>query len=256
MAIGEKVRQTPEDNKRFYFSKEKQFAKEKMEQVQAAVREMKKSYPEILSFCAFGSMVKGTAREKTAQDAGSDIDGYLFIDFDIANKIWSKSNSSKARPLKLFYQDGFLGNILLQEVEGIYKNKFAKSFPKDKIAGRLDLHIQVLPVSQEIIDKEITRLSAAIDELDKTPQTELKELLSPITNLFAMFHLDVGGGVKNYRRYLLQKLNTLGKNGEKIWSLIIKNIEFMEQNFKLSAGRHYPKKLSQALEVYGAKELK
>lgn len=61
--------------KRFKLSGEP-FAKERLAKVKTTVDVLKREHPEILSFCLFGSMVKGKAKPE------SDIDGYLFVDAD------------------------------------------------------------------------------------------------------------------------------------------------------------------------------
>ena len=74
-----KNRPANESEKRFVLSKE-EFSRNRLEALKDGVREIKEEHPEVLSFCMFGSMVKGTAHE------GSDIDGYLYIDSELAAK--------------------------------------------------------------------------------------------------------------------------------------------------------------------------
>mgnify|MGYP003393243005 CR=1 FL=1 len=69
----EKQRPKNETKKRFVLSPE-EFSKERLAAVKGVMGEIQSKYPEVLSLCMFGSMVKGTAHKE------SDIDGYLFID--------------------------------------------------------------------------------------------------------------------------------------------------------------------------------
>jgi len=67
-----KERPDNKSDKRFLLSRE-QFSKDRIEALREEIDAMKSKYPEVLSLCLFGSMVKGTAHEE------SDIDGYLLL---------------------------------------------------------------------------------------------------------------------------------------------------------------------------------
>ena len=65
-----------------------------------------------------------------------------------------------------------------------------------------------------------------------------------------MFHLDVGGGIRKYRKAFIDELAKLGPEGERLWEETIRSTEMMENNLSLDESRHYPRTLSEAVEVY------
>ena len=67
------------DRKRFLLSASPEW-KDRIRKLQDIVYELKKEYPEIISLSLYGSLTKGYANEE------SDIDAYLNIDEDVANK--------------------------------------------------------------------------------------------------------------------------------------------------------------------------
>lgn len=70
------------------------------------------------------------------------------------------------------------------------------------------------------------------------------------TNLSAMFHLDLGGGIIKYRQYLIEKLAQMGKIGQQVWTTIIENAEMMEQHLSTNTEIHYPRTLAEAYQAY------
>jgi len=66
-----------------------------------------------------------------------------------------------------------------------------------------------------------------------------------------MFHLDVGGGIRKYRKMYIDKLVQLGPVGEKIWTDTIRSTESMENNLANNTSKRYPRTLAEAVEMYG-----
>ena len=257
------------DKKRFILSRE-QFAKDRMQTVQKEVRKLIKDHPEVLSFCMFGSMVKkGTPR------IDSDIDGYLFIDASLLGE-----NAAQVGLLETEYfknQERVSATYLQQERAAVYIAPLREQIKRDlNLDDEHVKHIRSLPVSREIIDTHLEGLLAQAHEeainqqemqawknSEPTKDASIAEKLayyerrpkqtiayiSPTLNLYAMFHLAIGDGVKQYRRYLLERLSAEGEMGEVIWKEIIGRTSLMEQG--RSSDKPYPKSLSEAVKVYG-----
>jgi hypothetical protein len=72
----------------------------------------------------------------------------------------------------------------------------------------------------------------------------------------AMFFLQIGNGIRKYRKILLDKLSTMGPLGEKVWEGIIT----AQKEFERGGGKNdeneegkkrYPETLKEAIVVYG-----
>lgn len=264
-----KVRPENGTNKRFVLSKE-DFSKERIIAVKQEVEEMKKKYPEVLSLCMFGSMVKGTAHE------GSDIDAYLYID------------SAKAAERKGVTEEEILetherldGVYLTREVAKLYILEFRNGLKEKADLEDKDVeHIRSRPISEKIINDEIKSLidyykekekvntfherlaewekkkpevGVSIDELLVYQKSRPEMPRSPsliMPDLGSMFHLEVGGGIRKYRKMFLDRLVELGPVGEKIWTNTIESTEIMENNLSTNESKRYPRTLMDAIRVY------
>ncbi len=262
-----KERPKNETNKRFVLSKET-FAQERMQAVREAVDEIKEKHDEVLSFCMFGSMTKGTAH------VGSDIDGYLFID---SERIAQKDGVPEDQVLRAIEGQSPNMTYLTEEVAKKYILEFRdsiknKSDLKDKDVG----HVRTRPISEKVIDKEIssfltyfkdldvykeastlwfknypTRGTSSVDELIAREKAKPHFPEKVSSSLSLMFHLDIGGGIKKYRKLFIKKLQELGPEGERIWTDTITSTEMMENNLSTDKTKRYPRTLAEAVEVYG-----
>lgn len=255
----EKVRQELQEltdqnkdvSKRFTLSKEG-FAVDRLEAIKNTIGEIKSSHPEVLSLTAYGSMVKGTARES------SDIDGYLFVDAESVN---GQTQT-----------DRFDNIVFSQDIQTKYQD-LARLGLKEKadLADEQVKDVLVLPISGEIIDEEIGRLlpyAQQIAEYRKAKEeAEIsgKDILDEDyphhpdneqwthanNNLSSMFHLAVGKGIEKYRGYLLDRLKTYGDAGEVVWEDIVGSVKFMEQGKSEKPFDKYPKTIQDAERIYG-----
>ena len=265
-------REDPETQKRFVLS-EQPFAKERLAVLQEVVGEIKREHPEILSLCLFGSMVKGAARLE------SDMDGYLFVDAGLVATEFKKEESAVLEKVKdrTYFIDELHKrySVLLRE-----PLKIRLSLSDEQVK-----HLRVLPVSEQLLSKELVVLEKQAQENleykkaheewkkmkpggESSEGATIPNLLSsrieheklrpkhvsrPHPSLFvhAMFHLEVGGGIRKYRKFLLEKLIEMGEEGELAWKEIIAATEMLEQNLKRDTDKHYPRNLKDALAVYG-----
>ena len=263
IASMEKERPENETDKRFVLSREG-FSRERLDALKEEVDNIKKKYPEVLSFSMYGSMVKGTAHE------GSDFDGYLFVD---AEKVAEQQHVPLEQVLDASYEND---SLFTDDIENKYRTEL-----QNKLKERLQLghnfveDIKVRPISEKIIDKEIEKMLKFYSAEEKYEQDSIKwwgdqpgmnasedELLAHenkrpqvpkyVETSFAnMFNLDVGGGIRKYRKSFIEKLLKLGERGEKIWADTIKGTEMMENNFSTDETKRYPRTLGEAVKVYG-----
>lgn len=265
-----------ESSKRFVISKD-EFARERVHALQAAFKEMQAAYPEATALSLFGSLVKGTANEK------SDIDAMLVID---PEKIRSLDDAGDDKPAVRFNRYDFhliRGNVryesmfhwprLRKDLEDTYKRIFSEKI-RDILPTLTDEQlkdIHITPLNEELMRK---MLDEVIDSYRKYPDGvkeryirfghEIKsgeeELpgdirLEPNHILYMLFHVDVGGGLPVYRRMILDRLSSEGALGEKIWHRLISSTEAWEQHKDhaddLPTNKRYPRTLAEAQRMYG-----
>lgn len=259
-----KERPKNESGKRFVLS-QNETLRSRLDIVKQEVEKLKEKYPEVLSLCLFGSMVKGTAHE------GSDIDGELFIDTSV---IAEREGVSERELIEEIPGRDRL--YLTQEVAKKYILELREAIKASAGLEDEDVHhIRSMPISEQIIDREIERMVDYYRALDKYENdiekwygsqplnrgdidAELERLksrpgrpqfISP--ELCEMFYLDVGGGIKKYRKMFVAKLLQLGVEGERLWQETIKGTEMMENNLSTDENKRYPRTLAEAVEVYG-----
>lgn len=260
-----------ETEKRFILSKEK-FAKERIEAVKESLSKLKEDDPSILSFCMYGSMVKGTTKPE------SDIDGFLFVDADLSAEEHQQhdENLTEDEESKSKIETFFIEKINAQYTEKLHETlKSQANLTEEQVA-----HAKIRPITEEIIDRHINFIANGLqnereykkqyDEWDKNldskttdfnkldeylkARPEYPEPISPSTTLAGMFHLEIGGGIRKYRDILISKLESMEQDGEKIWQEIIKSTEMFEQNLSSDTEKKYPRTLDEAKKIYGLKK--
>ena len=268
-----KERARNESDKRFVLSKEA-FSVQRLDAVKQEVDRLKEKYPEVLSLCLFGSMVKGTAHE------GSDIDGELFIDTSIIARQEGVSedqilDSTPNRNRGYLTEE--VAKKYLLELRAAIKEKTGLTDEGVK-------HIRSMPISEKVINDRIASAQlyyekrkhianergaytqklldwqrnkpprgSSIDlmlenEKNKPSYPKLPDFVS--TGLGPLFHLDVGGGIRTYRKLFIDKLVARGEVGEQIWADTISSTIDMENNFSNVPDKRYPRTLKEAQEVY------
>ncbi|MDP3725953.1 MAG: nucleotidyltransferase domain-containing protein [bacterium] len=269
--------------KRFSLNKE-EFALKRITALKETVQEMKKRYPEIISFGLFGSMSRGQMTET------SDIDGYLFVDAEQVQNAENELYGKNAQSVVEYHRDASGEDVVKSvytyphfrdEIDEGYQRSLQNTlhqripdFSEEQIK-----HVRVLPLSNEVIDTLVDDLINSHEgwrEYNERLQTVYpqgaseKEILASKDNLNmpqtyfdislllrSIFHVDVGGGLKLYRAYLIEKLEKAGPVGRHIWKRIIEDVERWEQKLgskgKLPTEVRYPRTLVEAKDVYGFK---
>ena len=243
-----------EDEKRYRIQRD-QFVIERLRTLQSIIEEMRKEKPEVLSACLFGSSVHGRSKEK------SDVDADIFIDVELINK----SNEIKSSKDKAEFLNAYT-KIVQEKMKELLK-----------LSDEQVHHIRPIPISREIIDSELENFikNGEIENAYKTAEakyeTDLKAwekiyesetdfrkkgvmlLTRPIfpkptedtytsSMLGHMFFLDVGSGIRPFRKYFLEKLKERGRSGEVAWDLL----RFQDEIFDPLM----PKTLEDALRIY------
>ena len=200
--------------KRFQIPKEGEGWYERLKGVQDVIRTMQQECPEVLSFTVYGSVVKGTATER------SDIDGTLFIDItpsedevlnqDILEAVQSERYVDRFK-YDLEHQLGFtpeqVGNdiyietISEQDVENAAAQYLAD---KERFAEELEVWRRTRRATGKT-EKNLFGIEVPIYEYDGEEPRPPKFPL----NIMAMFNMDIGGGIRKYRKRFLETLGTL-----------------------------------------------
>lgn len=245
--------------KRFVLSHE-QFAKDRIEGVRSSVDHLQQEHPEILGLTLYGSTVKGTSTE------ASDIDGFVFVD---AEKVLGSQDSEITKEviddkygdsMGDFFEDST--QIKYEElVRGVLRSQAGLTEEQVK-------HVRIRPVSKRIIDTQIAQLSDYVDRLSehkikyseylsgitsggkRIERPEMPETVPTTYNLSGLFHLKVGKGIEAYRAYTVDKLSSMGSNGEQVWGQIIESVESLERNMHSGTQIRYPRTLEEARRAY------
>ncbi len=240
-------------------SEEKVFASEKLHALREAYIKLKEKHPEAVAVTAFGSLTKGEGTPT------SDVDAVLYIDFDNA----SLPNIKTENVFSDIAYESLFPTQTSQTINEA-REKYSKEFEEDIIASLNEvqkteamksIEPMVLPMSFEMIDKIVmaeTKWTTRIGLGDVysdfyTPAQPSKNRPEYRANvayfmLSTMFLMDVGGGIRPYREYLLKKLSEK-RNGPRVWEKIVKVLEEFEGG---GAQRNvmYPKTLSEAINLY------
>jgi predicted nucleotidyltransferase len=261
--------------KRFQLSSEP-FAQRRVEGIKRALESIQEERPEVLSFTLLGSLVKGNTRED------SDIDMHVYIDADKISTqegtetlIEDRKFDFKTKKGEEFQAGTFHWKELSDEIRAEYleyiRSKLKAELPELK-ATQL-LHIFPLPLSESILEEMLDELVNSYKKYpqgtdDETFHLGVQEIkrgeaaqketsfsrYEPNQSLYGMFFLDAGGGIRPYRKFLIDRLYKEGEVGEQIWKNLISSTEGWEQRRNFHDGpsdKRYPRTLGEARKVYG-----
>lgn len=109
-------------------------------------------------------------------------------------------------------------------------------------------HILIKPISEDIINSQLEKIVERMKKEDENQIQNKNKMVYISSNLYKMFHLETGGGIRKYRKYLVNKLCAFGEIGERIWREIISDTSSMEH--LNSEGIKYPWTLEEANKMY------
>ncbi|MFA6193812.1 MAG: nucleotidyltransferase domain-containing protein [Parcubacteria group bacterium] len=231
--------------KRFRLSKE-DFAKERIEGVRDTFQEVKKDYPEILSFCLFGSLVKGDTKLE------SDIDMAVFVDAEQLECRFGNIGRYAGKPVVKKTIDREKGAIVLDTEMRVDVVRPIRNAIREILKKRLGLidnqvrDILIKPISEDIIDSHVEEMVRGIEKENNDPKKFETVYIS--RNLYEMFHLETGGGIRKYRKYLIDKLCAMGETGERVWGEIVSDTSSMEHSHPDNI--RYPRTLEEVKKIY------
>lgn len=201
--------------KRFQMPEDEEL-RERLKGVQQVVRDLKREYPEALSFSMYGSMVKDTATTE------SDVDGTLFIDTTP-----SGDKEVDATVLERVESGEYLNTFKsdLQDRLGLVEEQVGKDVKLETISEKdVATAAEKFVLSNELYKEERKHWESTKRDTGRTEQGMFGEMPvydyegeEPIApdlpnNIKAMFNLDIGGGINKYRRHFLNSLEQLEPN--------------------------------------------
>ena len=187
--------------------------------VQEAVRETKKEYPAVAGFTLFGSRTKGMEREN------SDVDVILFRDVDhmtkLAAKKWTDMNPElffKVRLKKLLTD-----SLGLEEAETIIQGTrvYSTGLMRSGIENGLT---RIARLNNGELKNDIERIQAR-NEWDNFIQ-------APTGVVSGLFYMEVGTGLKPWRKLVIDTLQQFGPTGEKLWQEIMQDVKHSHEDHR------------------------
>ena len=265
------------EEKRFILSRE-DFAKERVSGLQRAVETIRRERPEVLSLALFGSLTKGTTKLE------SDIDMAVYVDADLLRDVhpdlgddlfldkkydFNAIRNGRLQAVTFRWKD--LRSDLSDEYERYVNEKILAAIPGLRKEQLKDVYIQ--PVSEKIVDGILEEIKESYQKYpngiassniqlggrqvwegdwakDQTPNSRVE----PNQLLFGLFFLDAGGGLREYRKQIIDRLWLWGELGEQIWKDLISKTEMWEQRVdfdSLPTAKRYPRTLKAAHALYG-----
>lgn len=258
-------------NKRFEISKD-QTSRERIAATKETYQNLKKAIPEVnVSFSLFGSLSKGKELEPETA-AKADVDLYCFFDSeDVMSRhdelyqkypdfreYYKHSRSRHKSPL-LARKTRFMSNeefinasdyLYIDAAQGMISRRLYTEF-ENRLGRETRPHLLVQSISYNGLDSILNRVKRWV-RLKNNPD-EYSRLKEQVANCF---HLDVGGGLRKYRRDFLLKLKTMDpKFAEEYWKEVDYCVRGVERGHYIpqSAEHQFPQTLDEALKYYGVR---
>ena len=261
----------PQSPKRFPLQ-EDVFAGERIHATRDAILETKKEFPEIISGALLGSLARGKSKKET-----SDIDCMVFVNPTHSNSLdikykdplypfWIDIESSNSDSGVRFVHTNYffdsqdyaaykevLHSHLLKKVSDLNEEKIFHFAPiaisKEYIKVVIDGNNLMLNDQKGFKDQIISWLPK---EKEFASNDSISYAIDIPETLYGIFYLELGKGLEEYRKYLIEYLDGLGSSGETIWRRISYNLERREQE-KWGVGPnevYYPRTLAEARKTY------
>lgn len=225
---------------------ENSVARSRLDNFRDGLKRFQQQHTEILGATVFGSMIKGEVAR-----AESDVDAFLYIDFDALTE---EDKKKDVKDVENKFRSGLLkelGVVSEDEAHEFYHDLVPKLLSKEILDSNIQANIDY-EVTNDVIREKRRNLdtsSMTEDEIDKLYSEEPEN--QPLDNLQigGMFHARVGSGIEKYRKLFLEKLVALPNRemAEKIWMGVYAQIVTMEAGDKK---RIVPRTLEDALQTY------
>lgn len=259
--------------------------RDKMHAFREGLERVREEFPEIRGGTGFGSLTHGAGQPE------SDIDGFVFIEYERATKTVSTKAlhnnailmqsvgrvppgfNSRLELMRIIYEDETDEEVRCRHY---IEDTNAKEFYQKKINAAiqdvwqarghtdvLDVSVVIIPMSESgidaVIDERLKPNGRREDEWEFPERRSARGKVRPrfVCGMLAhivgtLFHLECGGDVREYRAHLLTKLQHSGVEGEKIWEEIADNLKKWESGGGAREVR-VPEALADAIKVYGRK---
>lgn len=253
-----KIPYIPSQTKRFEISKDS-FSKERVTAVHEAYKQLKQEVPFFAGITVFGSLSKGKALTKQTADK-SDVDFVVFLDRDEYEKTIEKFAriTSGFVPMQRLYssdkekvrQDGLQNGAMeyvFYRARDIIKANIVNlaQGAKKKFAGNLASFISL--EGNESIFNLVDLHDWFVEQTGYDGEENLWDYAAP-------FFLDVGGGLKKYRRAFIKRLSEEPTDrAEYLWSIVVKAMKYWERKEEVpeEISRSYPTTFEDAKKYYG-----
>lgn len=229
------------------------YSRERLRVLRETLAEWKQKLPDIhLGLSLFGSLSKGKPLDASVA-AQSDIDAHVFLDCD---DVARKGQMLPQEVIMRYY------HIASDEDKRQWNPKTAwwvlAGLIEADVAGKLHQltppvndGIRVQPISLHHKDSLYDRVYRyAYPDLDNNPEDFVDHFV-----VAAPWHLDVGGGMRRYRRAFLEDLltNESPAEREKLWEEVyhcIVNVERLD-NIPTDLKKQFPRTFREACHYYG-----
>lgn len=181
-------------------------------------------HPEAIGLTVYGSQVKGTAKES------SDVDCFLFVDEE-------KLTDQKAEDKDTI----------------IPFKKRVRSVVSPSVGTLKDVQIHML--SKDGIDTQVDSLVGFYDKLDVYLKNGGEDPEQPDYDLQDLFHMQIGRGLDEYRRYIIDRFEQSGDPGKRAFDLIMGDLEDWEGNDSLNE-ELFPKDFQKAIKRFNLENVK
>ena len=243
--------------------------------VKTALNLLQSSHPEVIGMTLYGSMVTGGAIES------SDIDGFVFVEESTVvpslteeDWQWAEEEQKEYKRKRPEWSTSRGVSRVDLAVTHRYRSIFDDVLTTQGLTEEQIKDIRIRVISDEIIREEVNNAilsekeflkyredTAAWDKLreelpyeqwpswDERP--EFPDLNFIDWKISALFHLEIGRGLKHYRTEVVRRLKEAGGIGELVWKQIISRTADLERHMRGSYYPHlYPATLDEAISYY------
>jgi hypothetical protein len=251
----DKILYEADQRKRFSVSKDV-YSRERLNSLMRVYKELKSEFPSMeIGLSLFGSLSKGKVLDATEESQKSaDVDlGVYFKACPLSDDKYFQQLLDKYPKLRMKYEDmkNYIDMARDQGDINVVRYTCFKIFLEDHIKSKLPYKMNMFLGHTDKFDGlnnvyEIIFASVASGRVSSRLTAEYT----------AFFALDVGGGMKQYRK---EFLTTLLKNykridAERMWKDLIQYIYLVERNFKSDISiNKFPKDIEAACKAYGVK---
>lgn len=222
------------ESKRFEISKDA-YSQERLQAIKEVFQEIKNSTPFGVAFSMYGSLSKGKKLDESNY-FDADIDLSIYVDEESV-----ESNFDE------FFKDSSIVDIEQKKdmVRNLIKSKVQEKLHLLKSNGELSNNIWMYDISEDTVSDLINSVT---EDSNFENSFELRKICR-------MFHLDVGGRMKKYRKYFFEHLlNQPAETREDLWQKVISTLMEKERYNQIPSQieSQYPKTFLAAYKYYAS----